>query len=150
MKKTICFLKFVVCLVFLVSCGGHNIKTADQWVTYCDNEPNIHRCLETFDKIDFTTQCKIWDELTIIVSHLTVDDVKGRIKKDAWVYLLIYSGMNPSTESSTRFHEYVQSEDGKGQNSWDRYSRGSISDYKRACVVTLDRMVKLYKQYAAE
>ncbi len=69
---------------------ARNIRTADQWVTYCDSEPNIHRCLKAFDKIDLTTQCRIYDDIALMVANLTKYDEKGRIKADAYGYIWIY------------------------------------------------------------
>ena len=70
--------------------ASKNIRTADQWVTYCDSEPNISRCLKIFDKIDQTTQCQIYEDLTMMVANLTYNDEKGRVKQDAWCYIWIY------------------------------------------------------------
>ena len=67
-----------------------DIRTADQWVTYCDSEPNIHRCLNVFDKIDHTTQVRIWDDLSYMVANILTNDDKARIKEDSWGYLVIY------------------------------------------------------------
>ena len=89
----------IVCLLAILilnfNIGGfftkaQNIRTADQWVEYCSNEPNIHRCLKVFDKLDMTTKCLIWDELTNMVAHLRFDDEKQGVKSDAWIYLNIY------------------------------------------------------------
>lgn len=142
-----------VCVVLLASCGGgfNKIKTADQWVTYCDNESNIHRCLKTFDKIDFTTQCKIWDELTIMVANLRVDDVKGRIKGDAWGYLMIYSIDCKPYLNGTAFYEYIQSEKGKGRVA----PRGRYIGFKSErdlafIVVGSTRIDELLNKYQAE
>lgn len=98
MKKAILLLMSVICMALLASCGGgtnskkaaSNIRTADQWVNYCDSEPNIHRCLNSFDKIDIATQCRIFEDLTTMVAHLTYTDEKGPIKSDAFGYLWFY------------------------------------------------------------
>lgn len=146
---------FAIFVALLASCGGgsasHNIKTADQWVEYCDNESNIHRCLKTFDGIDPTYQRKIWDELTIMVAHLRLDDVKGRIKKDAWGYLIIYAADQNYYSNSPAFFEYTQSDEGKGQ-----YSSGGFLKYKRDADVAFivvgggDGIDKLMERYKTE
>lgn len=98
----------LITIIIIFSVGGssstkaaHNIKTADQWVTYCDKEPNINRCLNVFDKIDLTTQCRIYEDLTIMVAHLNYDDEKGSIKRDAYGYLWIYRIGYPKGETMT-------------------------------------------------
>lgn len=84
-----------IIIIIGISSGNSNkaskiIRTADQWVTYCDSEPNIHQCLKAFDKIDLTTQCRIYDDLAYMVANLTKYDEKGRIKADAYGYIWIY------------------------------------------------------------
>jgi len=85
---------FLVIIIGISSGNSNNaskkIRTADQWVTYCDSEPNIHRCLKAFDKIGLATQCQIYEDLTLMVAHLTYNDDKGRIKADSYGYLWIY------------------------------------------------------------
>lgn len=107
------------------------IRTADQWVTYCDHEPNIHRCLNAFDKIDLTTQRRIFGDLAQMVAHITYQDEKERIKKDAYGYLLIYM---------------VAYEKGK-----ELYKSGlEMGDTRYADMLVADRIDELAEQWKRE
>lgn len=104
----------LITIIIIFSVGGssstkaaHNIKTADQWVTYCDNEPNIHRCLNVFDKIDHTTQIRIWDDLSYMVRHLYNFDDKAGIKKDSFGYLVVYIKTRNKFSNAEAFYEEV-------------------------------------------
>lgn len=83
------------------------IRTADQWVTYCDNEPNLHRCLNVFDRIDHTTQVRIWDDLVYMVRNLLIYDEKARIKKDSWGYLTIYMKARDNYSNAEAFYDEI-------------------------------------------
>lgn len=115
-----------------------DIRTADQWVTYCDSEPNIHRCLNVFDKIDHTTQIRIWDDLVYMVKNLSTYDDKARIKKDSWGYLTIYMKARDKYSSAEAFYDEIS-------------KNHMVSDLNWVMVLVTDkRLQELADQYLNE
>ena len=136
----------VALIIILVFSGGgssstkiaQNIRTADQWVTYCDSEPNIHRCLNVFDKIDHTTQIRIWDDLVYMVKNLSTYDDKARIKKDSWGYLTIYMKARDKYSSAEAFYDEIS-------------KNHMVSDLNWVMVLVTDkRLQELADQYLNE
>lgn len=139
----------VACLItivfFIFSTGGSSnikaaqtIRTADQWVTYCDGEPSITRCLSVFDKIDHTTQIRIWDDLAYMVAHLLTNDEKSRIKIDSFGYLMVYMKARDDFSNSAAFFDDIKEH---------HFMR---DDVRWASILLNDRLDELVNQYINE
>ena len=135
----------IASIILICSMGGssdtklaQNIVTADQWVTYCGKDANIHRCLRVFDKIDHTTQVRIWDDLSYMVAHLSTNDDKMRIKSDSWGYLVIYMKAREDNPKADAFYNEIYPHHIGTDEMWARI------------ILTEKRMDELVEKYLNE